>query len=326
MDLSLFAQHGVTVTPNARLSEYTTFQLGGKCRALIECHNAKEVTDSILTLRSQKHPFLLMGFGSNILASDKGVDLFMIRYTSSTPLIKNIDSATQNIAEIEVDAATQLDDLVIHAIENGLNGLTVFSGIPGTLGGAITGNAGAYGQQISDLLKTITLLRSDNSIITVDRSAIRFEYRDSELKHTDNIVLSATLQLPKTGNINEMRAQRAATIATREQKHGRWQKTPCAGSFFQNVEPTSKAGPRQSAGWFLEQAGCKDMNVHGAHPYPRHANIVTRDNGASAQDVYDLTVMMASAVKEKFGLELSREVRMLGAFDNAPTCNLIGYW
>jgi UDP-N-acetylmuramate dehydrogenase len=92
------------------------------------------------------------------------------------------------------------------------------------------------------------------------------------------------------------------------------------------VEPSSKAGPRQSAGWFLEEAGAKAMRVGKAHPYQNHANIVTHDEGATAQDVYELTRRMAQAVKEKFGLELVREVRLLGRFNHAAGQNENGYW
>ena len=122
-----------------------------------------------------------------------------------------------------------------------------------------------------------------------------------------------------------MMKERNEKLAERRGKHGSWKDNPCAGSFFKNVHPTSSAGRRQAAGWFLDQAGAKDIRIGGAHPYPRHANIVTHD-GASAPEVFDLTQKMAAAVKEKFDLELVREVRLLGEFKNAPNCNAEGYW
>jgi UDP-N-acetylmuramate dehydrogenase len=320
MDFPFLKELGLSVIHNARLADHTTFKLGGPCLALVECRNAKEVTAAVISLRGRKIPFLLMGFGSNILASDHGVDKIIVRYTSSRPAITRQDD------RVTVDAATQFDDLARFAIDQGLDGMTVFSGIPGTVGGAIAGNAGAYGQQISDRLLTVTLLKPDNSVITVPGSAIHFEYRDSDLKHNGDIILSATVKLTPGGNTEVMAKKREATIRTRENKHGRWQETPCAGSFFRNVEPTSKAGPRQSAGWFLEQAGCKALNVNGAHSYKNHANIIIRDDGAKAQDVYDLTLKMSSMVKEKFGLELVREVRLLGRFGHTPECPSEGYW
>ncbi|NTV29966.1 MAG: UDP-N-acetylmuramate dehydrogenase [Candidatus Omnitrophica bacterium] len=326
MDLSFLNQIGVQYTPQARLAEHTTFRVGGPCLALVECRNAKELTLTVLTLRQHNLPFLLMGFGSNILASDQGIHRIIVRHTTTTPNISMRACAEPNLYLVTADSATQLDDVVAYTINNGLEGLLPFSGIPGTLGGAIAGNAGAYGQQLADTLESLTILRPDNSVVTVPKSAIHFEYRDSDLKHNGDIVLSATIKLPRNGNIEQMKNNRAANLAMRVGKHGRWQDTPCAGSFFRNVEPTSKAGPRQSAGWFLEQAGCKDMNLNGAHSYHNHANIITRDVGAKAQDVYDLTCAMACAVKAKFGLELVREVRLLGPFENAPACDPQGYW
>jgi UDP-N-acetylmuramate dehydrogenase len=319
MILTSLERSGINVIPQARLADYTTFKLGGPCRALIECCNASHVETATRALRAEKIPFLVMGFGSNILTSDKGIDLVMLRYSTQEPVIEH----EQN--HITVDAATQLDDLALYAINAGLDGMTAFSGIPGTVGGAIAGNAGAYGQQISDHLIYVTLLRPDGTTLKVQKADIRFTYRDSDIKHSDDIILNAEFELP-AGDKKSMTEKRAETIRIREEKHGKWQTSPCAGSFFKNVEPTSKAGPRQSAGWYLEQAGAKGLRVAGAHSYKNHANIITRDQYATAQDVLDLTKAMADIVEQKFSIKLVREVRLLGEFANTPECNCSGYW
>ena len=319
MQLEFLADLGIKITPKALLKDVTTFRLGGPCLALIECTHAEQVIESVKRLRSNRLDFLLMGFGSKILASDHGVDRLLLRYTSDTPIIE------QKGSRLIADAATQFDDLVAFAISKGLGGLTQFSGIPGTLGGAIAGNAGAYGRQVSDHLQALTVLTTDGSVMTLSRQNVHFEYRDSDLKHNGTIILSAIFELP-SGDAQAMLTEREEIIATRKKKHGTWRDNPSAGSFFRNVEPTSKAGPRQSAGWFLEEAGAKALRVGKAHPYPSHANIVTHEEGATAQDVYELTRRMSQAVKNKFSLELVREVRLLGRFDHATEENENGYW
>ncbi|MBF0484926.1 MAG: UDP-N-acetylmuramate dehydrogenase [Candidatus Omnitrophica bacterium] len=318
MNLSILQELGIKVTPHALLRDHTTFKLGGACKAMIECQNAQEMTAAIKALRKIHASFLVMGFGSNILASDNGIDKIIVRYTTNTPLIE------QKGNRLTVDAATQFDDLARFAINAGLDGMTTFSGIPGTVGGAIAGNAGAYGKQISDSLVSLTLLKPDNTVISVPKSAISFSYRDSDIKHSNDIILNAEFELP-SGDTKTMLQKREETIRTREEKHGRWQDSPSAGSFFRNVEPTSKAGPRQSAGWFLDQAGAKDLRVGGAHSYKNHANIITRDDNAKAEDVLALTLQMMAMVEKKFSIKLIREVRLLGEFKNLPVSNPKGY-
>ncbi len=320
MDLSFLTDIDAKINADVPLSRYTTFQLGGPCPAVIECSTANVLRETIIRLRNHNIPFILMGFGSNILASDHGIRKVVVRYNSDIPIIKRIGNA------ITVDAATPLDALVFYTIEQGFEGLTSMIGIPGTVGGAITGNAGAYGEQISDRLAFITVLRTDNSVVTLPKESVKFSYRDSEFKHNGDIVLTADFDLTPSPNMASLHAKRDEIIATRKFKLDFWKEHPCAGSFFRNVEPTSKAGPRKSAGWFLEEAGAKNLSLNGAHTYAKHANIIMRENGSKSQAVYDLTVKMASLVKEKFGIELIREVRLLGKFDNAAECKAEDYW
>ena len=161
MDLSCLNDLDVKIERDTPLSRHTTFKLGGKCPAVIECRDAKILQATVTRLRDHRIDFLLMGFGSNILASDNGCDKVIVRYTSALPLIQR----EENI--ITTDAATPLDSLAAYAADAGLDGLTAMFGIPGTAGGAIAGNAGAYGEQISDHLQSVNVLRKDSSIATL---------------------------------------------------------------------------------------------------------------------------------------------------------------
>jgi UDP-N-acetylmuramate dehydrogenase len=111
-----------------------------------------------------------------------------------------------------------------------------------------------------------------------------------------------------------MQRERARILELRRTKHPDWRTMPCAGSVFRNVEPTSAAERRQAAGWFLEQAGAGLFQVGGARLFEKHANIIVADPGATARDVFELSEKMAAAVRERFGFELEREIRLLGAF------------
>ena len=214
---------------------------------------------------------------------------------------------------MRVSGHTLLDDLVRLAIESGVGDLSFCSGIPGTVGGAIAGNAGAFGRQIGDVVESIQLLDGSGRTHEVAVDELGFGYRSSILKQTGGIVLSAALKLPSE-DIQTMEKERGRIMELRGTKHPDWRTMPCAGSVFRNIEPTSAAERRQAAGWFLEEAGAKNFRVGDAHLFEKHANIIIADTGASARDVFELTEKMVAAVREKFGFELEREIKLLGDF------------
>lgn len=320
MDLSFLKDLDIKITSHARLKDFTTFRLGGPCTAMLECRDAATLTRIVEALRSRTIDFLVMGFGSNILASDQGVNLVMIRYINAQPVIRREGN------NLTTDASTLLDDLILFSIRERLEGLLPLSGIPGTLGGAIAGNAGAHGIDISQTLSCLSLLKPDGRIITMTKEELQFGYRDSAIKHNGDIILAATFALDPGKDPEISQKTHDNIIATRQEKHGDWRTTPSAGSFFRNVLPSSRATRRESAGWFLEQAGAKTLHIGKSHAYEKHANIITCDEGGTAQDTYDLTLAMAKAVKEKFQIDLVREVRILGPFTGAAGVPEKEYW
>ncbi len=181
------------------------------------------------------------------------------------------------------------------------------------MGGAIAGNAGAFGRQIGDAVEAVRLMELDGSIHDVSAGELQFEYRSSALKQTGAVVLEATLKL-SPWDAATLQLERERIMELRRAKHPDWRSTPCAGSVFRNIEPTSAAERRQAAGWFLEQAGAKDFSEGGARLFEKHANIIVAEPGAKALDVFVLSERMIAAVREKFGFELSREIRLIGEF------------
>ncbi len=298
----------VSVVPGARLSDYTTFQLGGSCPMLIECPDGDALVQTAALLADEGIDFMVMGQGSNLLVSDSGVDFVVLRYCAEDQPDLRFEGDS-----VRVSGNTLLDDLARLTLERGVGDLSYCSGIPGTVGGAIAGNAGAFGRQIGDGVESVQLLDASGTRHEVPGAELGFEYRSSILKQTGGVVLSALLRL-QSGDIPTMTAERERILELRRSKHPDWRVMPCAGSVFRNIEPTSAADRRQAAGWFLEEAGAKDFCVGGAHLFDKHANIIVTTPEATARDVFDLTEKMIAAVQEKFGFGLVREIKLLGDF------------
>jgi UDP-N-acetylmuramate dehydrogenase len=309
----------MNTTPRALLENYTTFRLGGPCRCLTECASPEELIQTVQKFKKDHVPFLLIGGGSNIVVSDSGLDLEVVRYLSPTPLLDRDGD------DVTVSASTVLDDLAVFCVDEGMEGLNYTTGIPGTVGGAVVGNAGAWGKQVGDVLKSALILDGQGHTKTVGPDYFAFSYRHSRLKDTDDIVVSVAFALRPQDPVTLAR-ERAEILRKRGEKHPDMAAQPCAGSFFRNIEPTSKADRRQASGWFLEEAGAKDLKVGGAYIFEKHANIIIKGPQARAQDVHDLHLLMMEAVQKKFGLQLVREVRFAGKFDDARDARPEGFW
>lgn len=314
MDFRTLEQYRIQIVPAACLADYTTFRLGGTCPVLLSCQSPYQLIKTVKFLRSQKLDFILIGGGSNIIISDEGLSCPVIRYATDR-LRARLDND-----KVTVWASSFLDDLVAYLADQGRGGLNYISGIPGTVGGAITGNAGAFGKQIGEAVHSLKVLTPDNEIRTLSPADLTFSYRDSRLKTSGEILLSATFQLTPFDR-DALLSERQDILEQRRQKHPQHKETPCAGSFFRNLEPTTLAGRRQAAGWFLDQCGAKEMTSGGAAVFAKHANIIINPGSATAGDVYALSRKMAAAVQEKFGIELAREVRFVGRLNGEGIAN-----
>lgn len=307
MNWASLTEMGVNVMPKALLSAFTTLQLGGPCKYLVSCSVPEHLTAVVAALANAEQDFILIGGGSNLLVSDAGLDAVVVKYGASRPLIWREGN------NLEVTGATLLDDLVQYTVEQGLDGLVHCSGIPGTVGGAVAGNAGAFGKQIGDRVESALIMDHRGVVRLEGKEFLGFGYRRSKLQEQNDIVLTCWLRMD-TGGRDTLWRQRQEILEMRRQKHPDWHTTRTAGSFFKNVEPSSAAERRQAAGWFLEQAGAKELRVGGARLFDKHANIIVAEERCTAQDVLDLSRKMAEAVKQKFGIELIPEVRVLGRF------------
>jgi UDP-N-acetylmuramate dehydrogenase len=298
---------GIDVREKAPLRDFTSFRLGGPCRRLITCETPRQLEIVVGELAAADEKFELIGGGSNLLVADNGLDTAVVRYYTEKPTIRRHGNI------LEVDCGMLLDDLALFTVEQGLDGLVYASGIPGTVGGAIAGNAGAFGKQIGDWTVSVLLMDHTGGKRWENGKNLGFAYRGSRLQAGREIAMTAVLKL-EAGEPAELGKQRDENLDLRRRKHPDWRKQPTAGSFFRNIEPTSSAERRQAAGWFLEQAGAKNMRVGGARVFEKHANIIVAEDGCTARDVLELSRRMAAVVKAKFRFELVPEVRAIGLF------------
>ncbi len=285
------------------LSLYTSFKTGGPAKYFISVTTTDELTNSIKQAQALGIPYVLIGGGSNLLISDNGYDGLIIKLSICG--LKLLDPVT-----IHCGAGEDLMALVNYSVDNNLTGLEFASGIWGTVGGAIYGNAGAYGGEIKDVLTGITLVDRQGNVKQVNREYCRFAYRDSYLKVTKEVVVDCTLRL-QTGDKQEIRNRINEIIAIRKTKHP---DSCSAGSFFKNIpDPTQPYG-KLPAGKLLEEIGSKTMSVGGAKVYEKHANIIINGGNATSQDIRDLADILKQKVFERFGIMLEEEVQQIGQF------------
>jgi len=200
-----------------------------------------------------------------------------------------------------------------------LAGINFLSGIPGTIGGAVVGNAGAFGKQIADAVKSVSVIDSSASCKTIYADELKFGYRDSVFKK-DNapIILSIHLSL-KPYDKRYLQEERNQILKIRAERHPDIKQTPCAGCFFKNIPPKDGQSKRESAGKLIEEAGARKLDSGKACLFEKHANIIINPEAkASAQDIFDLSEKIRKLVKKKFEIELIREVRLIGRFKGMP--------
>lgn len=297
---------GILYEENAVLSQFTTFRIGGPAPFVIFCNECAQLQHVVSFFSQHDIPFFIIGEGSNLLISDQGLPCPVIKFFTKKPRISCVSN------RIVAEASACFDSVVLFAAENGLKGINYASGIPGTVGGALSGNAGAFGSQIGDVVKQAEILSVFGDKRMMSRHELQFSYRDSALKYSKDIVLNVYFSLQPFDR-KTLLEEREDLLLLRKEKHPDYHQLPCAGSFFKNI--IHPDGTRQAAGWFLDRAGCKGLSCGGAAVFEKHANIIVNQGGATAKDVYTLARQMNTRVKEKFGFELEPEVRLIGTFD-----------
>lgn len=304
------------------LKDLTTLQIGGPVKKIISVTTQTELIETVTSETAERNLIVLLGSGSNILASDEGSDSVIIKNE-----IKGIEKSGNTL---KVKSGTLLQELVDFANQNGLSGLEKLAGIPGTVGGAIYGNAGAYGQSISDHLTTVTWYnRIKKDTIISSKNDCLFGYRDSRFKHsksnayyfTDEFILETELEL-NPGNSVELTTESLEITQKRQAKYPLGIK--CPGSFFKNIiaeglskEILEKIPPEKivygkiPAGTLLEMVGAKGAKMGQIEIADYHANLFINLGGGTSKDFWKLAFEYSQKVFDKFGIRLEVEVQFI---------------
>ncbi len=290
------------------LSALTTLRIGGPAAMVCPVQTPTQAQRFQDVAQNADIPRWVLGAGSNVLAADEGFPGLVLRVATDRWEVRG--------DTIVAGCGLDFDDVIVRGLDAGLTGLAFASGIPGTLGGALVGNAGCYGHEISEFLMEALVLTPDGRLETVGPEAFGFRYRATDLRETGFIVLEATLKLAR-GDAAAAGEERAERMADRHAKHP--VDLPCAGSWFRNLPPLESGGRRRAAGALLDQVGAKDMREGDAAVFDRHANIVVNHGQATCAQVTRLVTRMGDAVRDRFGVELIEEVRrMTWPTDGAP--------
>ena len=310
----LAAVPNVTVLPCAPLSRYTRFGIGGPARVYVETASVESFLQALAAARSSGAEFMVIGGGTNLIVSDRGYPGIMLRFTG-----QRIFHAGERVMS---DAGAELNALVDFTADRGLKGLETLAGIPGSVGAAVYGNAGAYGHSISERVVQVRFF-DGAEVRSLSNAGCEFHYRESVFKRQkDWIIFSVELLLDR-GEAAELRRIADDIVKIRNQKFPVTMK--CAGSIFKNLllrdlpEKAAAAVPPQvvregkiPAAYFLEQVGAKGTQRGDIHVADYHANLIYNAGQGTAADLCALIADLKTRVREKFGIELEEEVQYVG--------------
>lgn len=280
------------------MKNHTTFRIGGPADALALPKTPEEVAEVVRFCNEHAQPYYVLGNGSNLLVSDEGYRGLVLQ------LYRNFNDIQVNGETITVQSGAMLAAVARTAYQTGLTGLEFASGIPGTIGGAVVMNAGAYGGEMKNVLKEVTVLTKEGEVLAIPAKALELGYRTSVIPKNGWIVLGAVLQLKK-GDQEQILARMEELKEQRITKQPL--DLPSAGSTFKRPEG-------YFAGKLIMDAGLRGFTVGGAQVSEKHCGFVVNRGDATAADVWELICEVKRRVKERTGVELEPEVKLLGDF------------
>ena len=285
-----------TLLENESMSKHTSYGIGGKVMAYITPHDAKDLIKIIKIINENDLKFYFIGSGSNLLVNDKKINAIII---TPAKALKSL-SITKNT--INAESGVMLGRMVKEAIKHNLTGLESLVGVPGTLGGALMMNAGAWGSEISNYLLSIDIINSKGKIKRLYPKDIEFKYRYSSLK-SNEFILSATFELRKA---SKDYIQHKKSIASKGRISSQPLRYRSAGSVFKNPHN------RLAAGFLIDEAGLKGTRIGEAEISTHHANFFINHGNAKAIDIANLIRLSRKTIYEKFGIMLELEIKTIG--------------
>ena len=287
------------VLENEPMSRHCTFRAGGAARYLVTVDDEECFSALMSLLEKEELPWFLLGNGSNLLVSDSGYDGIMIR------LGKGFEQISLKDNVISAGSAAPLSRIAAFAAEHSLSGMEFASGIPGSLGGALSMNAGAYGGEMKDIVSRADIYFLGSGRESLDNEMMGFGYRSSVLKQRCGVAIGAEMTLTY-GEKEQILAKSAELNRQRREKQPL--EYPSAGSTFKRPEG-------YYAGKLIADSGCKGMSIGGACVSEKHAGFVINKGNASASDIYSLMRRVQEKVRQNFDVMLEPEVILLGVFE-----------
>jgi len=279
---------------NESMKKHTSFKIGGNADIYVKAKRVEDIIYIINYTKKENIPLTVIGNGSNLLVKDNGIRGITMQIDLQEIVVED--------TKVIVGAGVKLGALATITLKNELTGFEFAAGIPGSIGGAVKMNAGAYGGEFKDIVQEVTAITLDGEIKTFTSEELDFSYRHSRFSVADEIILAATLKLEK-GNPEEIKNKMDELLVARKTKQPL--ELPSAGSTF-------KRGSDFYASKIIEEAGLKGYKIGGAQVSEKHSGFVVNVDNATAKDVLDLTDYMKKVVFEKFGKKLELEVEIVG--------------
>ncbi|MBR4825785.1 MAG: UDP-N-acetylmuramate dehydrogenase [Spirochaetaceae bacterium] len=295
------------------MSEHTTFKVGGKADVFFEPHTIEELEQIAACLKENSQSFFVLGGGSNLVVSDAGISRAVIstQKLNQISLTGTADAAVSDNADnaesllLKCAAGVLMDNIAAFCESNSISGLETFSGLPGTIGGAVYMNARCYERSISDVLESVLYLDTKTGKTTTYQfNGKDWAYKKSPFQNSGNIILEATLKCAK-GNAEQIKAENSRYVEDRKNK-GHF-KFPSAGSVFKNNHAFGSP-----SGKIIDEAGLRGFSIGGAQVAPWHGNFIINTGNATAKDIHDLVLYITETVKRKTGFELEPEIIFTG--------------
>ncbi|MCT4507288.1 MAG: UDP-N-acetylmuramate dehydrogenase [Tepidibacter sp.] len=287
---------GENILVDEPMKNHTSFKIGGPADFLVTPTDEKQLRDIIKYIKQENIPYFLMGNGSNLLVKDGGIRGIVVK------IAKNYNKFEINENIIKAQSGILLSTLAKHISKNCYKGFEFASGIPGTLGGAIAMNAGAYGGEMKDVVSSVKVLNKKGEIVEISNEDMEFGYRTSLVTKENLIVLEVTLSLEK-GNYEDIKNILDDLTVKRTTKQPL--NVPSAGSTFKRPEG-------YYAGKLIEDSGLKGVKLKGAQVSNKHSGFVINAGGATARDIIELIEFIKKTVYDKFKVELNEEVKIVG--------------
>ena len=301
-DLDLDIPTVCQIRSNVSLKGLTTWKVGGAAQWYLEPHTIAETQSGLAWARLNDLPITIIGAGSNLLISDRGLVGLVICTRHLRHVATQFDNETRSIV---ADAGKMVASLAWQAARRGWGGMEWAAGIPGTLGGAVVMNAGAHGHSTQEILVSADVLNLDGSIETLTAQDLGYSYRTSNLQSSSRIVVSAKFKLQAA---SDPEAIKARTYRDLEKRHSKQPyDRPSCGSVFRNPTPEYAAA-------LIENVGLKGFKIGDAEVSTLHANFIINSKDATASDIRELIYYVQSQVKARYSIELEPEVKMLGEF------------